>query len=189
MKPAQAKAVLELLLNGIDPVTGECLDDDHVCAQPLVMRALHSAIGALEGRELPPAPEEAPPKRKRIPTSVPWTNAEDDKLRTLRRTGHTVAQVLGLMQERSPQALIHRMLFLGLIGSKNDAGIALRPGQERVGTRWYPEDDAKLKELFGKNVDADEIAKEMKRSRYAIACRLEKLGLIGNREEIGGKRG
>lgn len=185
MKPAQAKAVLELLLNGIDPVTGECLDDDHVCAQPLVMRALHSAVDALERFDLPETPQKTAGRKERLPANRPWTKEDDDQIRSLYGIGYTIEQICEAVARR-PRGLTQRMELLGLIEGRRRSFV---PGMEHMGTPWYPEDDAKLKELFGKKVDADEIAKEMKRSRYAIACRLEKLGLIGNREEIGGKRG
>lgn len=176
MKSAEAKAILELLVNGVDPVTGECLDDEHVCMQPLVMRALHCAIDALERRDVPAG--SYPRREARLPANRPWTAEDDEQVRLLYGTGYTPEQICAVI-DRRPRGLLRRMEYLGLFGDS-----ARVSGMERAGTPWYPEDDEKLRQMFESGTDAGEIAAEMRRSRYSIACRLEKLGLIEDREQL-----
>ena len=51
MNAARATSLLETLSMGIDPITGETLDAEHVCAQPETLRALHLAVAALRKRD------------------------------------------------------------------------------------------------------------------------------------------
>jgi len=177
MKNAQAKSVLELLLNGVDPVTGECLDDDHVCAQPLVMRALHCAVEALSDA---PRMEKT---RKGRPANRPWTEEDDAQVCTLHEQGYAPEQICALI-DRRPRGLRRRMEYLGLKDAFGLEGENAVAGLERAGSRWNAGEEEQLKELFLGGVDADEIAFQMRRSRYSIACRLEKLGLIEDREQL-----
>lgn len=39
MRAKDAYTLLETLLDGIDPITGEVLPDGHLCQEPAVMRA------------------------------------------------------------------------------------------------------------------------------------------------------
>ena len=51
MNAARAASLLETLIMGIDPITGETLDAEHVCAQPETLRALHLAVAALRNEK------------------------------------------------------------------------------------------------------------------------------------------
>ena len=48
MKRERAIEILEALLDGANPLTGEVLPRDHVCQEADVMRALHAAVLALQ---------------------------------------------------------------------------------------------------------------------------------------------
>ena len=56
----RAKELLEVLADGIDPLTGEVLPDDHVCNKGEIVRALNCAVEALSHRRKKPLPENAP---------------------------------------------------------------------------------------------------------------------------------
>lgn len=171
MKSEQAKSVLELLLSGVDPVTGECLDDEHVCLQPLVALAFRKAVEALEGRP-------AAGQKTRLPANRPWTDADDEQIRALHASGYSPEQICAVM-DRRPRSLVRHMEYLGLV-----EGSAPVQGLERAGTPWRAQDEEELRALFASGIDADEIAAQMHRTRYSIACRLEKLGLIEDREQL-----
>ena len=44
MDVQRAKELLMVLADGIDPLTGEVLPDDHVCNKGEIVRALHCAV-------------------------------------------------------------------------------------------------------------------------------------------------
>ena len=53
----RAKELLEVLADGIDPLTGEVLPDDHVCNKGEIVRPLTSALDAQSHRRKKPLPE------------------------------------------------------------------------------------------------------------------------------------
>ena len=53
----RAKELLEVLADGIGPLTGEVLPDDHVCNKGEIVRALNCAVEALSHRRKKPLPE------------------------------------------------------------------------------------------------------------------------------------
>ena len=50
MDVQRAKELLMVLADGIDPLTGEVLPDDHVCNKGEIVRALHCAVEELSRR-------------------------------------------------------------------------------------------------------------------------------------------
>ena len=95
--------ILRKMINGMDPLTGEELPRDHLCNQPEVIRALHTAILAMNAtpsaadslRDEPlPFTEGTPPvnppddemlnKKNGLPNAGrPWTPADSDALSRL----------------------------------------------------------------------------------------------------------
>jgi DNA-directed RNA polymerase specialized sigma24 family protein len=76
MSPHQAKVTIEALANGIDPETGEVLNEQSIFNNPLVIRALFMAIKALDQVA----------KREERQTSLPanigkaWSESENKEL-------------------------------------------------------------------------------------------------------------
>ena len=60
----RAKELLEVLADGVDPLTGEVLPDDHVCNKGEIVRALHCAVETLFRKRRNPLPEN---------NGKPWT--------------------------------------------------------------------------------------------------------------------
>ena len=58
MEIQRAKELLEILADGIDPLTGEVLPDDHVCNKGEIVRALHCAVEEMSRRRKRPLPSE-----------------------------------------------------------------------------------------------------------------------------------
>lgn len=50
MDVQRAKELLTVLADGVDPLTGEVLPDDHVCNKGKIVRALHCAVEELSRR-------------------------------------------------------------------------------------------------------------------------------------------
>lgn len=67
----RTKELLEVLAEGIDPLTGEVLPDNHVCNKGEIVRALHCAVEALSRRRKDPLPEN---------NGKPWTEELDSEL-------------------------------------------------------------------------------------------------------------
>ena len=70
----RAKELLSALADGVDPFTGEVLDRDNVCNRPEIIRALHTAVRAMEMRYIP---EDSDRPRN---ASKSWSRSEDEKL-------------------------------------------------------------------------------------------------------------
>jgi len=103
---------------------------------------------------------------------------DDDQIRALHASGYSPEQICAVI-DRRPRSLVRHMEYLGLV-----EGSAPVQGLERAGTPWRMQDEEELRALFASGIDADEIAARMHRTRYSIACRLEKLGLIEDREQL-----
>ena len=71
MDVQRAKELLTVLADGVDPLTGEVLPDDHVCNKGEIVRALHCAAEELSRR-----------REKTLPESngKPWMKELDDEL-------------------------------------------------------------------------------------------------------------
>ncbi len=67
----EQKELLEILADGIDPLTGEVLPDDHVCNKGEIVRALHCAVEEMSRRRKRPLPEN---------NGKPWTEELDSEL-------------------------------------------------------------------------------------------------------------
>ena len=74
MDVQRAKELLTVLADGVDPLTGEVLPDDHVCNKGEIVRALHCAVEELSRRRKKPLPEN---------NGNPWTEELDDELSRL----------------------------------------------------------------------------------------------------------
>ena len=57
MDVQRAKELLTVLADGVDPLTGEVLPDDHVCNKGEIVRALHCAVEELSRRREKPLPK------------------------------------------------------------------------------------------------------------------------------------
>lgn len=106
MDTTKAKELLSALADGVDPYTGEFFPRDHVCNQPEVIRALHTAVNLL-----------ASPPKKHAPRNAgkPWTEIEEEKLLDEFASGLTVSAI-AKEHGRSRGAIETRLADLGQIG-------------------------------------------------------------------------
>ena len=71
MEIQRARELLKILADGIDPLTGEVLPEDHVCNKGEIVRALHCVLEEQTGRSGKQVVENA---------GKPWTRELDGEL-------------------------------------------------------------------------------------------------------------
>lgn len=162
MNATDARIILELLLDGVHPITGEILPDDHVCVHPHVVRALHKAIIALQS-------EESPNTALKPNVGRPWTADDDAQLRALYAQKRSMEDMCRILKRR-PRGVKNRLAYLNLVEPE--------PGKRNSGKPWTHEDEGWLRQMFSYNMSISEMAAQLKRSKVAITMRLDKLGLI-----------
>ena len=101
----RAKELLEVLADGVDPLTGEVLPDDHVCNKGEIVRALHCAVEELSRRRRNPLPEN---------NGKPWTEELDSELCRLFDEGMK-KQELCAHFKRTSGSILSRLEKLGKI--------------------------------------------------------------------------
>ena len=107
MELQEARAIVQILAQGIHPVTGVLMDADSPYNEPTVIRALYTVAQALEHAEPPPRRVPAAPNQGK-----PWTPQDDSKLDAAFAAGtdlRPLAQELG----RTSFALEARLVKLG----------------------------------------------------------------------------
>jgi len=107
MDIAETLKIIRTLANGVDPATGNKLDDKSTCRQPQVVKALNRAISALVQEEK---------REQRKPTNAfrAWTRAEDAQVCEEVRSGmdfHEIAKA----HNRTVASILARLVKLGKI--------------------------------------------------------------------------
>jgi hypothetical protein len=117
-----AREIINVLAQGIHPVTGEMMPPDSPYNEPPVIRALFTVSQALDGCEGPKPRREQPSN-----AGKPWSAEEDDRLAAAFDAGQDLkqmAQELG----RSRLGVEARLVKLGKIEGR--PGLPLRPGRQ-----------------------------------------------------------
>ena len=119
-----ARQIIDVLAQGIHPITGEAMPDDSPYNAPPVIRALHTVSRALADVGGAPAAAVEPQRPRREPppnAGKSWTGQEDAALETAFDAGialKQVAQELG----RTAFALEQRLVKLGKIAAPAGGG-------------------------------------------------------------------
>ena len=182
MTAERAIEVLEMLMEGIDPNTGEALPQAFLFEQADVILALCRAVESLK-REIS-SDQTRDKTRQRAAKSVKanagrsWTKEEDQQLAALATSGASLERMCTLLQ-RCPRGIKNRLSKLGIPSSSvtNDAKPA------RLGTPWLSEEDDLLKRMFENGRTLAEMQRLLQRSERGIAYRLEHLQLIDDAED------
>ncbi len=122
--------ILERLIAGIHPLTGEMLSDDSVWLEDDIRQALEHAYGCVARQSA--APEEAKYIRKNGPLSAsrPWTQEDDAQLLDLNAQGLS-AEEIAKQTMRRRRGVENRLSALTGTTDGN------APHQNR-GKPWYP---------------------------------------------------
>jgi hypothetical protein len=110
MKESRARQILQALVQGIDPVTGEELAPGTVLQHADVLRALLAGVGALEQMAA------RAQRRAQLPGNVgrAWTSEEEQALVVELQRGDTIAAIAAL-HGRTLRAIEARLERLGLL--------------------------------------------------------------------------
>ena len=117
-----AREIINVLAQGIHPVTGEAMPADSPYNEPPVIRALFEVSRALEQCD-------ATKPRRELPANAgkTWSGEEDDKLVAAFDAGQELKQ-MALELGRSRVAVEARLVKLGKIEGR--PGLPLRPGHQ-----------------------------------------------------------
>ena len=105
MEPCEALRIIQSLLDGVNPCTGEMFPDGSPYQQPTILRALFIAVRALDRLE------ERQKREQRLPENAgkSWDEAEDRMLCIEFKSGLTIMQLAqkhrrtsGAIQSRPP---------------------------------------------------------------------------------------
>jgi hypothetical protein len=120
MKAERAADILRALADGVDPFTGEVLDDRSPLQNPECIRALFAAIEALEGSSSDRSNRAS--RKRDLPDRAgePWEAREDGELMERFDTGWNVAD-LAKHHQRTRGAVRARLVRLGKINNRGEA--------------------------------------------------------------------
>lgn len=110
MNAKDAKEIVTLLSDGMDPQTGEIFADDSPYQQPDTIRALSVAVKGLDRLERYEARMSNLPQN----AGTPWTDEEQQMLIEAFDKGGTVKE-LAALHERTSGAIHSRLVSLGKI--------------------------------------------------------------------------
>ncbi len=105
MEINRAKEIITALAEGIDPTTGELLEENNVCNKADVVRAFYTILQNLKAKPKKELPENA---------GKPWTEEEEKLLLELYNNGISkkeISQSLG----RTIGSITSRLLRLGVL--------------------------------------------------------------------------
>lgn len=172
MTNEKAIEILEQLMDGVNPETGEVLQGDHVCAEPQVLRAFHLAIVTLRGQTAGVAMDGMHTRNGRLSAGRLWTVEDDAELTELYQRAMSMEDICRLTQRRR-RGVANRLAYLGLEPHPSSDGT-------NVGQPWSEDEEKRLIELYQSHASVSDIAKLLKRNPGGITARLERLGLLGN---------
>ena len=110
MEKSKAIEILKLLADGVNPVSGEQLDKNHVINEPDVIRALNTAVETLASEEMRLRRQRDLPKR----VGKPWSENEDKALVKAFDKGISLNDLV-IKHARTRGAIRTRLIRLGKI--------------------------------------------------------------------------
>ena len=112
MEQAQALAIVKSLANGVDPENGEVFPAEGAYQRPQTVRALYTAVEALErAAQFERRKQQLPAK-----TGEPWTEEEDRKLLASFEAGHALGD-LAVAHQRTQTGIRARLVKYGRLAA------------------------------------------------------------------------
>lgn len=174
MKTEVTLTILERLIEGVHPITGEVFPADHVCLEADVNAALRHAMAAVA--QLDDAPEEAKYIRKngKLNAGRPWTPEDDLELMSLMQQDVDLEEICRRTQRRR-RGVMNRWELLN---------VEVAPVPEDVTRRW-PENpppmdlrlNEKLLSAYLAGASIPELAAQFQRTQNNIRVRLTMMGV------------
>lgn len=187
MTNERAAEILEMLLEGIHPLTKEPLPNDSIINTPTVMRAIYRAVHSLHHLQMeaprshitPPSPPNPYAK-----SGMPWTQEDEAQLIRLFSENADLSKMEKALQ-RTDGAIIARLEKLQLIPSRRKRSSSNKPRRlprldlpTNRNVPWTITDDEILEMMFFDNAPLWHIADKLGRSTPAILLRLRHLNFI-----------
>lgn len=107
----RAKALLAVLADGVNPITGEVLPAGDSCNQGEIVRALYTVLGVLN------AQEDETGKKQPKNAGTPWSEEDDKVLCEMFDNGATRKELSAHFQ-RTSGAIAARLVKLGKINTR-----------------------------------------------------------------------
>ena len=112
MDQAQALAIVKSLANGVDPEDGEVFPAEGAYQRPQTVRALYTAVEALErAAQFERRKQQLPAK-----TGEPWTEEEDRNLLASFDAGHALGD-LAVAHQRTQTGILARLVKYGRLAA------------------------------------------------------------------------
>lgn len=110
MNTSEAIRIIDALANGINPTTGELLEEDSLYNNPMVIRALFTSLKALERLD------KADKKKRDLPGKAgkAWTEEEEKELTDAFDQGIPISEIAD-RHARTKGAITSRLVKLGRI--------------------------------------------------------------------------
>ena len=105
----RAQEIIKSLADGIDPMTGEVLANDHVCNQGEVVRALYVAVEMMGKKKKQNQPENA---------GKPWTAEDENMLRELFTSGTPKKDICKTLKRTEGSVAAH-LVRMGIIDERD----------------------------------------------------------------------
>ena len=109
----RAKELISVLADGVDPLTGEVLEDDHLCNKPEIIRAMHVVLEELKKRPIK-RPENLPEN-----AGKPWTKDDDEELCRIFDDGLDWEFICDHFK-RTPGGIASRLVRLGKLKERDE---------------------------------------------------------------------
>ena len=104
-----AKGILKSLADGVDPLTGEVLPEDHICNQPEIIRAIYMVLMELSrGKQHREKPEN---------DGAPWSEEEEQLLCDMFDQNRTTKEICDYFK-RTNGAIAARLVRVGKISDR-----------------------------------------------------------------------
>ena len=107
----RAKEILTALAEGIDPITGEILDEDNVCNKGEVVRAFYTVLASLDT----PKPKKTQPEN----AGKRWCDEDDKKLSEMFDAGISKKEICNTFK-RTSTGIASRLVRLGKIRERDE---------------------------------------------------------------------
>jgi len=120
MEAERAAHIFRALADGVDPFTGEVVDNHSPLQNPECIRALFAAVEALQGRASDRNKRAERNRELANRVGKPWNEREDEELTERFDAGWNVAD-LARHHQRTRGAIRARLVRLGKIANRRDA--------------------------------------------------------------------
>lgn len=109
MEIHRAKEIIRILAEGVDPMTGEVLPNNHVCNQGEVVRAFYVALDVMGSKQKKKRPENA---------GKSWSAEDERQLKELFGNGTAKKEICRVLK-RTETAVAAHLVRMGLIAHRD----------------------------------------------------------------------